>query len=74
MTDENYKKENAFLKQKLEEAQKKLELFSHLDEVDYGSMSLDEVKQELDRRHAKRVWLEETLKKCVVTLKGARRL
>lgn len=62
------------LKQKLEEAQKKIELFSHLDEVDYGSMSLDEVKQELDRRHAKRVWLEETLKHCIVTLKGARRL
>lgn len=74
MTDENYKKENAFLKQKLEDAQKKLELFSHLDEVDYGSMSLDEVKQELNRRHAKRVWLEETLKKCVVTLKETRRL
>ena len=61
MTDEELKKKNAMLEERLEAAEKKLEDLGRVDEVDYVTMSKEDFKRELQRQIARRNIIEALL-------------
>lgn len=74
MTDEELKKKNMLLEDRLDKAYKKLEALGHVDEVDYIAMTEDDFKRELHHQIARKNAIEAMLSDALTALTKGRRL
>lgn len=74
MTDEELKKKNAMLEERLEAAEKKLEDLGRVDEADYVAMTLDDLDKAVARQTARKHAVESMLKDALLALNKGRRL